>query len=68
MIEPNAPEAVMWARDGEGWRIERAEGPEGVLSLPSLGLRLALADLYEGVTFPTGPRLAFGRVPSERGR
>ena len=62
-IEPNAPEVVMWSREGEGWRVERAEGLDAALGLPSLGVTLRLADLYKEITFPTGPRLAFGRVP-----
>jgi Uma2 family endonuclease len=66
LIEPNAPEAVMWARDGDGWRVERADGIDATLAMPSLKVSLALADLYEGVAFPAGPRLAFGRLPDGR--
>ena len=65
LVEPNAPEAVMWVRDGEGWRTERAEGLDASLALPGIGVTLALADLYDEVEFPSGPRLAFGRLLDE---
>lgn len=64
LIEPNAPEAVMWARVGEDWTTTRAAGFDAELALPGIGVTLRLAELYDGVTFPTGPRLAFGRLPN----
>lgn len=63
LIEPNAPEAVMWVRSGEGWTTERAAGLDADLAMPAIGVTLRLAELYDGVVFPTGPRLAFGRLP-----
>lgn len=64
LIEPNAPEAVMWVREGEGWGIERAAGLEAELAMPGIGVTLRLAELYDRVVFPAGPRLAFGRLPN----
>lgn len=64
LIEPNAPEAVMWVREGEGWEIERAAGLEAELAMPGIGVTLRLAELYDRVVFSTGPRLAFGRLPN----
>lgn len=65
LIEPNAPEAVMWVRAGAEWRVERSDGLEASIDLPGLGVSLPMAELYDSVTFPTGPRLAFGRLPEE---
>lgn len=64
LIEPNAPEAVMWVRSGEGWEVERAAGLEAELAMPGIGVTLRLAELYDRVVFPMGPRLAFGRLPN----
>lgn len=64
LIEPNAPEAVMWVRSGEGWTVERAAGLDAELAMPGIGVTLRLSELYDGVVFPTGPRLAFGRLPN----
>lgn len=64
-IEPNAAGIVLWTRDGDHWRVTRAIGLDAEVRLPAIGLTLRLADLYDGVTFPTGPRLAFGRLPDE---
>ena len=67
LIEPNTPEAVMWVRDGERWRPQRAEGLDAALAMPTIGVTLSLADLYDGIDFPAGPRLAFGRLLDEDG-
>ena len=64
-VEPNAAEVVLWTREGETWQIARATGLDAEVHLPAIGVTLRLADLYDGLTFPTGPRLAFGRLPDE---
>ena len=60
LVEPNAPEVVLWSRDEtRAWTERRIDGLPGSVDLPALGITLALADLYEGVEFPaTPPRLA----------
>lgn len=61
LVEPNAPEAVLWARAEDGsWASSHVEGLEMSVDMPALGLSLKLADLYEGIAFPSAPRLAFG--------
>jgi hypothetical protein len=33
------------------------EGIEGEVTLPAIGVRLSLSEIYEGVVFPIRPRL-----------
>jgi Uma2 family endonuclease len=61
LIEPNAPEIRSWFRDGDGaWEELRATGIDGTLDLQAFDLRLPLAEIYDGVTFPVRPRLVAG--------
>ena len=58
LIEPNAPEAVLWSRaEDRTWTRDRIEGLDGQAELPGIGVSLPLRDLYEGVAFSAGPRL-----------
>ncbi|MGX5773483.1 Uma2 family endonuclease [Methylorubrum zatmanii] len=69
LIEPNAPEIMLWSREPDRtWRKERVAGRDGVLALPSLGITLALSDLYDGVVFPLRPRLVQDESSGETGR
>jgi hypothetical protein len=55
LIEPNAPEAVLWARgEDRTWSRDRSEGLDAEVELPGIGISLALRDLYDGVEFPAG--------------
>ena len=54
-IEQNRPEAVVEHRTLEGWKIERTVGLEGMIRLPSIGIELPLAEIYERVEFPLPP-------------
>lgn len=54
-IEQSRPEAVVEHRTLEGWRLERAIGLEAVIRLPSIGIELPLAELYERIEFPPRP-------------
>jgi len=64
LIEPNAPEVALWARDGERtWRKRSIQGLDAAVDLPEIGATLALADLYEGVSFPPRPRLVLDGEP-----
>lgn len=64
-VEPNAAEVVLWTRGGGAWQVARVTGLDAEVHLPAIDVTLRLADLYDGLTFPTGPRLAFGRLPDE---
>jgi Uma2 family endonuclease len=58
VIEPNAPEVVLWSRGPRrDWRREVLQGLDQTAALPGLGVTLDLAELYDGVAFPAGPRL-----------
>ena len=50
-IEQKRAEVIIDRRTADGWTSERLQGLEAVLRLPSLGIELPLADLYERVTF-----------------
>jgi Uma2 family endonuclease len=57
-IEPNAPVVVLWSRGAErGWARTVLDGLDLSADLPALGISLALAEMYDGVVFPAGPRL-----------
>lgn len=50
VVDPNAPVLKVWTRDQEGrWSDDSAVGLEATLDLPSLGIGLPLAEIYEGV-------------------
>ena len=58
VVEPNAPEAVIWSRDGDRhWVRQGVEGLSQEIGMPRLGVTLALSELYDGVAFPAGARL-----------
>lgn len=55
MLEPDRPEAVVSSRgDGDRWLATRVAGPDAVLDLSGLGLKLPLAELYEDVELSPG--------------
>jgi Uma2 family endonuclease len=47
LISQEAWFAMIYNRDEGGWRYRTLTGPDGVLALPSIGVRLPLADIYE---------------------
>lgn len=58
LIEPNLPEIRLWSRGADGeWHTARIVGLETCVALPALGIELTLADIYDGVAFPSRPRL-----------
>lgn len=60
-VEPNAPEASLWRRDEDReWTRDTVEGLDGRISMPTVGVDLALTDLYDGIEFPPSPRLIAG--------
>jgi Uma2 family endonuclease len=58
VVEPNAPEIVLWSRGPEkAWVRHVIEGIDREVDLPGIGVTLALAEIYDGVEFPARPRL-----------
>lgn len=58
VVEPNAPEVVLWSRGADrGWLRQVVEGLERDVAMAAIGVTLRLAELYDGVRFPPGPRL-----------
>jgi Uma2 family endonuclease len=47
--------AEILRREGERWITEIVLGPNGTLSLASIGLTVAMAELYEGIELPEPP-------------
>lgn len=54
LVETRFPSAVLYRREGEAWLEESFEALGAVIDLPAIGARLALADIYEDVTFEPG--------------
>lgn len=53
LIEPDLPRALLWWRaPGKTWELVQLDGLDGVIDLPEIGTHLAMAELYEDVTFP----------------
>ena len=50
-IEQKRPEVIVERRIAQNWTLERIVGLQGVIRLPSLGVELPLAELYEGLAF-----------------
>lgn len=48
--------AQVMRRRGEHWITEIVQGRDGTLSLASIGLAVAMADLYQGIALPERPR------------
>jgi Uma2 family endonuclease len=54
LIDTEAPQLTVWRREDEAWGRAELIGLDAVVELPEIGVRLPLADLYEGLTFETG--------------
>jgi Uma2 family endonuclease len=58
VVEPNAPEVVVWSRDpSRAWVRRVVEGLDRTVALPAIGVTLPLTEIYDGVVFPARPRL-----------
>lgn len=58
VVEPNAPEVVVWSRDASRTWVRRVvEGLDQTVDLPAIGVVLPLTEIYDGVVFPVRPRL-----------
>ena len=59
-VEPVGAEVLVWDRAPNGeWVRTRYESLGDVIPLSALGIELPVSEIYEGVTFPAGPRLIF---------
>ena len=64
-VDPNVAYVDVWSRDPDrAWVHHVAEGLDSKVEMPTIGVTLPLADIYEGVVFPPpGPRLVRREVP-----
>lgn len=54
LVETRFPGAVLYRRREDGWEAETYEAMADIIDLPEIGARLALADVYDDVTFEAG--------------
>lgn len=54
LVEQESAAVTIRRRSAEGWKEERQAGLERAIELPEIECRLALADLYELVSLPSG--------------
>lgn len=67
VVEPNAPETVLWFRSTDRrWERRVTTGLDGVVGLPDIGVSLALSEIYDGVVFPSGLALVQGGADAGR--
>ena len=58
VVEPNAPVVAIWSRDQKrSWVRHIIEGLDTAADMPAIGITLPLAEIYDGIEFPDGPRL-----------
>lgn len=58
LVDPEVAEVILWSRDAaRAWQHRIIEGLDAVVEMPALGVVVALADPYEGLTLKTVPRL-----------
>ena len=50
LVDTEVEQVVFIYRVGESWDHEVFDGRDGIIELPDIGCRLALADIYEGLT------------------
>ena len=52
LVEPNAPAALLGARDADrSWSYRSFNGLEGAVEMPDLGVALPLSEIYADLTF-----------------
>ncbi|HYH20916.1 MAG TPA: Uma2 family endonuclease [Azospirillum sp.] len=51
LVSQDEPRVDVFSRDGSGWRLEVFTGPDTNIPLPAIDCTLAMADVYERVTF-----------------
>ncbi len=55
IVEQDKPHVDLYQRDGDTWRITTITGLSSRLKLDSIEIELALADIYDKITFLPGP-------------
>ena len=55
LLAPDRARVELYTREKSGWHFEAYDGLEAVVSLPALGVTLALGDLYAQVEFEQVP-------------
>ena len=59
LVDPDSPEVIVWSRaEDHSWHHDTLRGLDATLALPAIGVEVALADLYTGITFRSRPRAA----------
>lgn len=53
LIESAREQATLIAKRGESWEPVDLDGRDGAFDLPVIGCRLAMADIYEGIAYPS---------------
>ena len=53
LIDADSQHAELYRRENKHWGIELLRGAEAMLFLASVGLRIAMSELYEGIAIPT---------------
>jgi Uma2 family endonuclease len=57
VVEPNAPEVVVWSRGRDrNWLRQIVEGIDREVDMKLIGITLPLAEIYDRVAFPARPR------------
>jgi Uma2 family endonuclease len=51
LADTEAPRVTVYSRDADRWTLSHHDGLDGTIELPEIGATLALADLFEGLTF-----------------
>ena len=54
MLEQEAPQAVVYRRDGDRWTHDILLA-DAILAMPEIGVEFPLAELYEGLSFEAEP-------------
>ena len=69
VVEPNAPEVVLWSRgDDRAWVRHVVEGLGGEVDMPGIGVTLPMVEIYDGIAFAVGPRLVRQEAGPEAAR
>ena len=49
LIDSDMPFAELYRRQGEFWTVQSIQGTDSMLPLASIGIEIAMAELYEGI-------------------
>jgi Uma2 family endonuclease len=52
LIDADSHHAEVYRRENNHWGIQLVRGAEGMLFLASIGLRISMSELYEGIAIP----------------